>query len=133
MKGKQSILSDAQTEFVSQIQSYLQAGTKQDKRLVEKLATSLSIFDRTEIKELTELAIANEARNIAQDKSKDIFTRFKKIVSLYNSQVNLSHRTSNSILLQQYSTPAPIGFLAGIFCGVDIFNEQKLAFEPSAG
>src|SRR6201993_608743 len=130
---KQHILSEAQQEFVAQIKNCLQSGTKQDKRMVEKLAASLSIFDRTEIKELTELAIVNEARNIAQDKSKDVFTRYKKIVSLYNSQVNLSHRTSQSILLQQYSTPAPIGFLAGIFCGVDIFNEQKLAFEPSAG
>jgi predicted RNA methylase len=44
--------------------------------------------------------------------------------------VNLSHRTSQSILLQQYSTPAPIAFLAGIFCNVD---QNISVFEPSAG
>ena len=132
--SSQHLLSKSQQGFVAQITSYLQAGTKQDKRMVEKLAASLAIYDRTEIKELTELAIVNEARRIAQDKQNDVFKRYKKIVDLYNSQVNLSHRTSQSILLQQYSTPAPIAFLAGVFCGVDTFKqENKIAFEPSAG
>ncbi|MCK5467506.1 MAG: strawberry notch family protein, partial [Cyclobacteriaceae bacterium] len=44
--------------------------------------------------------------------------------------MNLSHRTSQSMLLQQYSTPAPIGFLAGIFCDP---KPGKFLFEPSAG
>ena len=34
------------------------------------------------------------------------------------------------MLLQQYSTPAPIGFVAGLFCG---FNKIGEYFEPSAG
>ena len=132
--SKRELMDHAQQEFVEKIQHLLQAGTKQDKRMVEKLAASLSIYDRTEIKELTELAIVYQARKIAQDFSLDTFSRYQAIVSLYHSQVNLSHRTSQSILLQQYSTPAPIGFLAGIFCGGDTFaNTDKLAFEPSAG
>src|SRR5690606_33042045 len=56
--------------------------------------------------------------------------RIQSIVDLYKSQVNLSYRTSQSILLQQYSTPAPISFLAGVFVNA---NQDISVFEPSAG
>ncbi|MEO8760944.1 MAG: strawberry notch-like NTP hydrolase domain-containing protein, partial [Bacteroidia bacterium] len=65
--------------------------------------------------------------------SNTIAARYAEIVTLYKNQVNLSHRTSQSILLQQYSTPAPIGYLAGIFCHVDTFTKEQTGFEPSAG
>lgn len=123
-------LPKAHEKFVGQIITYLQLGVKHDKRSVEKLAAQYGIFDKTEVKELTELAIADVARSIARNTDYSVEMRYKQIVSLYYSQVNLSHRTSQSILLQQYSTPAPIAFLAGIFCGID--KEGKY-FEPSAG
>lgn len=123
-------LSKAQDKFVGQIVTYLQLGIRHDKRSVEKLAAALGILDKTEVKELTELAIVEMARSLARNMDYSLEFRFKQIVSLYHSQVNLSHRTSQSILLQQYSTPAPIGFLAGIFCGVD---KEGRYFEPSAG
>jgi len=126
---RSNILSEEQNKFVAQIKNYLFAGEKHDKRKVEKFAASIGIFDRTEIKELTELAIVEVARYLLSD-NLPLETKFKKIVSLYNSQVNLSHRTSQSILLQQYSTPAPISYLAGLFCGID---KPGNYFEPSAG
>ncbi len=43
----------------------------------------------------------------------------------------MSFRTSQSILLNQYSTPAPIGYLMGLYCGID--RETGGVFEPSAG
>ncbi|HVI45223.1 MAG TPA: strawberry notch C-terminal domain-containing protein [Chitinophaga sp.] len=105
------------------------------KTSVEKLAAQqYGITDKTEVKELTELAIVRVARFYAQATDQTVRERYGKIVALYNRQVNLSHRTSQSILLQQYSTPAPIGFLMGIFCELDTFSSRgRLAFEPSAG
>jgi predicted RNA methylase len=122
-------------QFMDQVSERIERGVHDNKITMEKLAASLKIFDKTEVKELIELVIVNTARTIAQRKDLSIEERYKQIVRLYENQVNLSHRTSQSILLQQYSTPAPIGFLAGMFCGVENFTIEngKMGFEPSAG
>ncbi|MBK7763659.1 MAG: strawberry notch family protein [Bacteroidetes bacterium] len=120
--------------FVEKVQFELQLKTKHNKTSIEKLAKGYSILDKTEVKELTELAIVNEARKIAHKAGRTTEEKFDAIVDLYHSQVNLSHRTSQSILLQQYSTPAPIGYLAGLFCEIDkLETKGGYAFEPSAG
>lgn len=127
------ILSPNLREFVSFVEKDLRVGYKHNKRSIEALAYSLNISDRTEIKELTELAIVNVARELAHGKG-DTQERFDRIVALYNNQMILSHRTSQSILLQQYSTPAPIAYLMGVFCGLPYLHEKGgYAFEPSAG
>ncbi|MBX3164677.1 MAG: strawberry notch C-terminal domain-containing protein [Bacteroidetes bacterium] len=120
-------------EFVYYMQKDLRVGYKHTKRSVEALAYSLQIRDQTEIKELTELAIVNVARELAHSEG-TVKEKYDKIVALYNNQMILSHRTSQSIMLQQYSTPAPIAYLMGVFCGLpDLQNNNAYAFEPSAG
>ncbi len=116
--------------FVAAIKAELVAGHKHSKTSVEKLASSYGIGDKTLVKELTELAIVLRARELAH-RPGTIKQRFDSIVALYNSQVTLSHRTSQSMLLQQYSTPAPIGYLAGIYTKADQLPNKL--FEPSAG
>jgi len=123
------VLTEKQSRFIYEIKLFLSKREKQNKKQVEKLAASLGIHDKTEVKELTELAIVKQARFLLKD-GPDLAQAYKSIVDLYNSQVNLSHRTSQSILLQQYSTPAPIAFLAGMYCGID---KKGSYFEPSAG
>jgi hypothetical protein len=123
---------DAGKGFSDKVALDLAEKIKHNKRSLEKLAAGFGITDKTLVKELTELAIVNRARTLAHAPG-SIRERFNSIVELYQLQVNLSHRTSQSILLQQYSTPAPIGYLTGVFCGVDQFDNTKLAFEPSAG
>src|SRR5688572_14395008 len=118
-------------EFVRLVEADLRAGNQHNKRSIEALAHALKIQDRTEIKELTELAIVNVARELAST-NETTHQKYESLVKLYNRQVNLSHRTSQSILLQQYSTPAPIAFLMGVFCNLDHLGRGE-AFEPSAG
>lgn len=121
-------------EFVKDMVSKIMSKEKMNKRTVEKHASSFDISDPNVVKELTELSIVKVAGYLGREKGKDIKDKFAKIVDLYENQVNLSHRTSQSILLQQYSTPAPIGFLAGIFCELDKLHiNGGYAFEPSAG
>ena len=119
--------------FVFAVEAELMLKRKHNKTSIEKLAATYGITDKTEIKELTELAIVKQARKIAHGDGL-VKEKFDKIVELYQNQVNLSHRTSQSILLQQYSTPAPIGYLAGIFCELDKLQVKGgYGFEPSAG
>ena len=126
-------VKDSKQDFVSRMEYDLQRKVSHNKVSVEKLAVSFGINNKNEVKELTELAIVNRARHLAHQPG-SIKERFDSIVELYHNQVNLSHRTSQSILLQQYSTPAPIGYLAGVFCEIDKLQfKGGFAFEPSAG
>ncbi len=125
-------LSENHLKYVDAIRSDLTGGIIHNKLSVEKLAGKFGIENKNIVKELTEFAIVRIARDIANNTSVTVKERFDEIVSLYSSQVNLSHRTSHSILLQQYSTPAPIGFLASLY--VSFQNKpQHDYFEPSAG
>lgn len=101
-------------EYIQSIYDLLVSGEKQNKRSIDKIASQYGITDPTQIKELTELAIVLRAREIAQSKQ-TVSERYEQICELYANQVNLSHRTSQSIMLQQYSTPAPIAFLASMY------------------
>lgn len=119
-------------QFSRAVQAELKAKTPHNKASLEKMAAGFGITDKTTVKELIELSIVREAREIAHS-GKSTGECYDAIVDLYLNQVNLSHRTSQSILLQQYSTPAPIGFLAGLFCGIHQFRNDQRGFEPSAG
>ena len=108
-------LSQDHLRYVSAVETLLRENTSGNKRSVEKLAATFGITNQNLVKELTELAIVLVAREIAHDEKHTILQRYQRIVDLYNHQVNLSHRTSHSMIFQQYSTPAPIAFLAGSY------------------
>jgi hypothetical protein len=117
--------------FVKNIYDELAQGVKHNKRSVEKIALRCGISDPTRVKEYTELAIVRRARELAVAAS-PLWLRYGRIVRLYHAQVNLSYRTSQSVLLQQYSTPAPISFLASSFVKSGQ-PANATYFEPSAG
>jgi len=116
--------------FVTQIQTLLVNGTL-TRQQADAIAKSEGITDKTVQKELTELAIVLTAREIALQPL-PLQARFSQIVALYKGQVNLAHRTSQSIMLQQYSTPAPIAFMAGEYVKHEL-SENYQILEPSAG
>ncbi|PZR31318.1 MAG: hypothetical protein DI538_21185, partial [Azospira oryzae] len=127
--------------FIQSVRRELDAKSKHNKKSIERIALSYGITDKSEVKEFTELAIVLHARGIALS-SLSVEEKYAQIVALYQSQVNISHRTSQSMLLQQYSTPAPISFLAGVFVlrsfqkerSIDaIHNLNFSVLEPSAG
>ncbi len=123
-------LSQSHQHFVDLVLSDLEQGITRNKRSYELLAKGQKIVDQNTVKELTELAITIKARSIAHRNALSIEEKYFQLVQLYRSQVNLSHRTSQSILLQQYSTPAPISYLAGVFAGA---HTSTSVFEPCAG
>lgn len=109
--------------FVERISGLI--GTeKLGKREIEAIGREYGINDQNVIKELTELAIVQKARELAKNDD------FEGLLKLYEDQPNLSHRTNESIEKQQYSTPAPIAYLGGKFINAD---QNESNFEPSAG
>jgi predicted RNA methylase len=128
---KSALFPENERKFVDKLISDTGNNVSYNKIKLEKLAKQYGIQEQNLAKELAELSISFVARVYAHDSELTLKERYDKIVKLYENQVNLSHRTSESILLQQYSTPAPIGYLAGLFCGFD--KEGGNYFEPSAG
>lgn len=129
------MLPTLHAKYVEFVVDELVKKARHTKTTLETIARKqYGIEDQNQVKELTELAIVLRARFLANQPGKSLEEKYNDIVDLYKSQVNLSHRTSQSMLLQQYSTAAPIGYLAGIYCGIDKFGTQnKFLFEPSAG
>ena len=119
--------------YIESITEQFLRGDKLNKISLEKEAKKFGITNVREVKEQTEYALVCIYRKLAHDSNKTIEERFKSIIDFYKRQVNLSLRTSTSVLLQQYSTPAPIAFLMGIYCGINKPHKSSLYFEPSAG
>lgn len=117
--------------YISKIRQELRHSVRYSKTTIETLAKTYGIANKNLVKEFTELAIVLNARDIAHDISFSTYAKYREIVALYQSQVNLSMRTSMSVLMQQYSTPAPISFLASSY----LLNGKasSLYLEPSAG
>ncbi len=117
--------------YISRIREDLRNSHKHSKTTIESIAKSFGITNKNLVKEYTELAIVLNAREIAHDNSLTTYEKYLDIVALYQSQVNLSMRTSMSVLMQQYSTPAPISFLASSYVKSPL--DDALYLEPSAG
>ena len=85
--------------------------------------------DETQIKELYEVAIM---RSFKKRITSNIYKNYQIALEIYGNQVNFAHRTSNSVSLQQYSTPLPLAYIAGAYVNL---NNRNLArfLEPSAG
>ncbi len=101
--------------YIAKIQADLKQSIRHNKISIESIAKGFGISNKNLVKEFTELAIVLNAREIAQDNRLTTYEKYLDIVALYQSQVNLSMRTSMSVLMQQYSTPAPISFLASSY------------------
>jgi predicted RNA methylase len=138
--GYYNLTSGKDTDFESffdHIYSDLKSKKKHNKVTLERLAETYGIYNKNIVKETTEFAIVKIARSIAIKKDISDYDKFNEIVELYHHQVNLSHRTTQSMLLQQYSTPVPIGYIASLYVSKKGEYKNKFSepeyFEPSAG
>ena len=80
-------LNNQHIDFVTRIQTDLRSKNKHNKTSIEKLASQYNIKDKTEVKELTELAIVNECRTITEN---DSFTNQEKFELLYSKWIDNS-------------------------------------------
>ncbi|MDR2963467.1 MAG: hypothetical protein LBU90_07550 [Bacteroidales bacterium] len=85
--------------------------------------------DSSQIKELYEVGIMRALKNRLTE---DMYDNYLTAQKIYENQKAINLRTSTSIMLQQYSTPLPLAYLAGAYVA---WQQDTLAtyFEPSAG
>jgi len=117
LSQRETSVSEPEQNFLKELLFDISGKVEYNNPKLEKKANSFGITDKRIIKELAETSIVIHARQIAQG-TESISEKYSQIVELYQSQVNLSFRTSDTLLLQQYSTPAPIAYLMGIYCGL---------------
>ncbi|MBP6566049.1 MAG: strawberry notch family protein [Saprospiraceae bacterium] len=99
---------------------------------IRDIANSVNLpyqFD-TELQEYVEVAIIRHAKEISDHPGYTQAEKFDLILDLYKKQPTITQRTSTRITEQQYSTPIPMGFLAGEFVNV---IAPRAVLEPSAG
>lgn len=116
--------------FIQRIREEIRSGNGLTKTQLEKIAKEFDLTDPNFIKEQAELAVVAEARKIINE-NVDEKEAFDKLVEMYSNQPNLTHRTNESIEKQQYSTPAPISYVAGLYVADSVQAGDVL--EPSAG
>ena len=82
------------------------------------------------VEEAIEQGVLLAAQHIIATEGESADDIYDRLVDLYQRQPTLGTRTSSSIELQQYSTPAPLAYLAGKLAGID---HSKTVYEPTAG
>lgn len=138
-------LSQQHINFANAVKLRLIAGHREkiapfkSKTTYESLAREFGITDKSHAKEMAEFATLSAGREIISNARKQGFSeyeQFKTLVDLYEIQPGITHRSSWSTIYQQYSTPIPLAFAAGIWAGLDKLSssgKSGYAFEPSAG
>ena len=124
---------DPKQDFIDSVESKLISKERQNIITLRKLAQALELeVTDQELQEYVELAIVNVARKISMNKYLDLTEeeRFEEIKDLYQNQPTISMRSSERIEKQQYSTPVPISFTAGMFAQT---GGKKTFLDPSAG
>lgn len=98
----------------------------------QKMATEMNVkASNQELIQNCELAVVMAARKIAQT-DYTIRAKYEQIRDLYDNQPTIQPKDGESRFLQQFSTPAPLAFMAGEFVKVnDNYNSAYL--EPTAG
>jgi hypothetical protein len=89
------------------------------------------ITDQGVVKEIMEYVLVDIYARIARKESSNERAQVESIIEFYHKkQPAITHRDSQSVIFQQYSTPAPLTFMAGLFTGV---AAAESVFEPTAG
>ena len=134
-------MTHAKEIFCNKLQQRLLNFEQQDLRSVKQLAKECG-WDCTEqeVMQASELCVVMVCRGIVHDTKKSLREQYDEIVEIYNTQPIITPKDSLSKQLQQYSTPAPLAFLAGLYVITNNSSYDKQSkysssciFEPSAG
>lgn len=99
------------------------------KMAADALGAKIEPEQHKAIEEAIEEAIVIRARELVASSS-DPRVKFDALADLYQQQPILGQRTSTSVELQAYSTPAPLAFVAAQLAGI---SDQTTVLEPTAG
>ena len=119
-------------QFVDTIRKNLRDGIKMNIINLRSIAkqSGIETFIDTDIQEYVELAIIENAKDIAMNNTLTQREKFDQVVALYELQPTISMRSSIREMDQQFSTPIPMSFMMGEFINA---IAPKTVLEPSAG
>lgn len=102
-----------------------------DRRALTEMAKGSGLSQK-QVDEAAELGVVLRAREIVATlpAGSDGSEVFKQLVELYESQPNLTAKTSTSKVNQAYSTPVPLAFATGMRIGM---GDAKIASDDTAG
>ncbi len=124
-------INELRAKIVEKVRSWFEANEKKDMKDIKKLAAEFGVDDLNAMYEWVELAWTLHYRKIIDQNETSIKSMYDEVVAFYqNIQPTYSAKDSNKRIFQQYSTAAPISFLAGWFANA---NKAASIFEPSAG
>ena len=81
----------------------------------------------TQVEDVYEASLVEQAIRDVQRYSKDPRQAWIALSNLHNDQLTLSARTSTSVRLQQFSTPAPLAFAANYMANVEPGGNETVA------
>ncbi len=117
-------------QFVDDITKRLRNGESLDLAKVKKIAKDYPEITPDRLLQLCEVAVVLASKCIIA-KETSLRAKFEELVDLYNRQPTITPNNTKSLLLQQYSTPCPLAFLAGKYVESNTPNAHYL--EPCAG
>ncbi|MBK7377383.1 MAG: hypothetical protein IPJ02_18065 [Chitinophagaceae bacterium] len=122
--------SESRRQFIDIVKGKIKNQEKQNIVSLRKLAAELGIdVVDTNLQEMAELAVVELSRDMANKSWQEKYI-LEGIIDIYDNQPTISMRSANRIELQQYSTPAPAAYLAGLYVAA---GKPTSVFEPSAG
>ena len=116
-------------QIADHVRDLLGSGGDVTTRDVTTMAARLGLDDR-QAGEWAELGATEAALKLAQDPTMTDREKFFALVSLYNRMPTNGARTIETKVNQQYSTPPPLAFAAGVLAGI---QDAKVLLEPTAG
>lgn len=122
--------NEPRRKFIDAIKEKIKNEEKQNIISLRKIAAEYGIDVKdTTLQEMVEMAVVELGREIANNNWQDLY-KLEGIIDIYDNQPTISMRSAERIEKQQYSTPIPTAYLAGLY--VAAIN-PKSVFEPSAG
>ena len=116
-------------EYVS---NSLDKGERVDWKKMHEVAETCGVMSENEIAQMAESGIVLSTRKIAQSEE-SLRVRYEKIIDIYNNQPTISPKDGMAKFLRQFSTPAPLAFLAGEFVKGASNGQKDKYLEPTAG
>lgn len=122
--------SESRRQFIDIVKGKIKNQEKQNIVSLRKLAADLGIdVVDTNLQEMVEMAVVELSRDMANKSWQEKYI-LEGIIDIYDNQPTISMRSANRIELQQYSTPAPTAYIAGLYVAA---GKPGSVFEPSAG
>jgi len=128
--GRSAVLPEAEDPLANDFRDIILSGESPLQKTLKLKKIAGTAEKIKGIQERVEVQLVKIARDMVKSHTGTIDELFTKLKDLYQRQPLLGARTSTSVEMQQYSTPAPLAFLLDYAMNL---GQAKTVYEPTAG